>query len=93
MNDFTMMHIFFTVTTLAVVILTLTLAVLAWYVWRILRTVDTFTQAALDEATMLRADIGELRGTVRREGFKLRYFTRFFTKQAERFTKKKPVSK
>ena len=88
MNDFAMMHVFFVITTIGVVAFTALACVAAWYVIRILRTVDSFSKAALDEAQMLRADIGDLRATVRAEGFKFKHLARFVKKQAGRFAEK-----
>ncbi|MCE9540944.1 hypothetical protein K8R03_00070 [Candidatus Kaiserbacteria bacterium] len=86
MNDFTMMHVFFAVTTLAVLVFSLLACIAAWYVIRILKTVDSFSKAALEEAQQLRADIGQMRATVRAEGFKFKTLARFIKKQAARFS-------
>lgn len=87
MGDFAQMHVFFVVTTIAVVLVALLVCIALYFVVRILRTVDRFSEEALDEAKLMRGDIAELRGSVKREGAKLKHFAKFGKKFAARFKK------
>lgn len=93
MSDFTQMHVFFIITTVAVVIVTVLVAAALYYIVRILRTVDKFSQTALDEAILMRGDIAELRQSVRAEGMKWKSFSKFGRQFAERFMGGKDIKK
>lgn len=93
MNDFFYMHVFFIVTTGSVVIVTLLLALVLYYIVRILRTVDAFSQLALDEAAQVREDIADLRASVRAEGMKWRSLAKFIRSFVERFVGGKGIKK
>ncbi len=93
MTDFTQMYVFFIITSLAVVVVTLLVSLALYYVVRILRTVDRLSTAALDEATLLREDIAELRTNVRTEGMKVKSFVKFGRKFVERFFEGTPIKK
>jgi hypothetical protein len=86
MGDFAQMHIFFAVTTGAVVVVALLVAAALYYLVSILRTIDRLSKAALEEGELIREDIADLRLSVRHEGAKLKAFTKFGKKFAERFT-------
>ncbi len=93
MNDFEQMHVFFIITSIAVVAVTLLASLALYYVVKILRTVDRLSEATFEEAQLLRADIAELRANVRVEGVKLKSFAKFGKKFAERFMEGKPIKK
>lgn len=93
MNDFFYMHVFFIVTTGSVVLVTLLLALALYYIVRILRTVDAFSQLALHEAAQVREDIADLRASVRAEGMKWRSLSKFFRSFVERFVGGKDIKK
>lgn len=88
MEPFFQMHVFFFVTTIAVIVLAILVAWGLIYLVRILRNVDKLSEAAAEESTLLRADIAELRSNVRKEGSKLKHFTDFGKKFAGRMTRK-----
>jgi hypothetical protein len=69
----TLIHadIFFFITAIAVVVLSLTLLVALVYLTAILRDVKHITERARTEADLIAADIGELRRDQRKEGFPL----------------------
>jgi 5-bromo-4-chloroindolyl phosphate hydrolysis protein len=80
--------IFFFITSIAVVILTMLLAVAVAYVIKILRNVDDISTKAKDEAGLIKEDIAELRQNLKTEGSKIKYFTNFFNKLKGRRPKK-----
>ncbi len=88
MDSFLQMNIFFFVTTVAVVILAILGAFALYFVVRILRNVDRLSEAAVEESTLIRGDISELRANVKKEGAKLKHFAEFGRKFAGRFGQK-----
>ena len=78
MNDFYQMHVFFFVTTLAVILMTLVLAVAAIYVIKILKDIKYISQKAKTEADIISGELSELRQNVKEQGTKLKYFSSFF---------------
>jgi hypothetical protein len=92
MTDFTQMHIFFAVTTAAVILLTaLTCGVLV-ALMRFFVTLNRIAQNVHEEAEEIRADLNELREDVKR-GFRFVPFFNFFSKTAKRSMKKKSARK
>jgi 5-bromo-4-chloroindolyl phosphate hydrolysis protein len=80
--------IFFFITSIAVVILTMLLAVAVTYAIRILRNVDDISTKAKDEAGLIKEDIAELRQNLKTEGSKIKHFANFFNKLKGRRPKK-----
>ena len=78
MNDFAKMDIFFVVTTLVVVAFGIILTLILFRVWRILGHVEEISSMLSEEGSLVREDIAEFRSSVHREGFKMRFFGRFF---------------
>jgi membrane protein implicated in regulation of membrane protease activity len=79
MNDFMKQDIFFFVTTVAVVLLALLLAALLVYLIRIARTVDQISKKVKAETDIIVEEVGELRRSIRKEGMRIRHFTKFFS--------------
>ncbi len=78
MNEFAKMDIFFVITSLAVVLLGILLAVLAVYLIKISRDVKYITQRAKSEADLISQDLSDLRQNVKDKGAKLKFFANFF---------------
>lgn len=89
MNDFLKMDVFFVVSTIAVVVVTVLLAFALVRVLRILRTVEEISETVSDEAVLVRADVAELRQSVKQEGFKFVQLAKFARTTAERFMGRK----
>jgi len=81
-------EIFFFITSIAVVIITILLGVLATYLIRILRNVDDISAKAKDEAGLIKEDIAELRENVKTEGAKVKHLVKFFNNLKGRKSKK-----
>jgi membrane protein implicated in regulation of membrane protease activity len=85
--------IFFFVTTIAVVAVTICLVYAAYYLIRILRNVEEISEEVKQESQLVREDIGDLRANIREEGVKVKHFTNFFShvsgKRAARAKKEK----
>ncbi len=79
MDEFLKMDIFFFVATAAVVIVAAFVALALYRIVRILRNVEKISAIVEEEGELMRADIADLRSSVKREGFKLRSLGRFFT--------------
>lgn len=78
MNDFLKQDIFFFITTMAVVILTVTLAVALIYIVKILRDIKYISKKAKTEADIITEELSGLRQNVKEHGAKLKYFSSFF---------------
>jgi uncharacterized protein YneF (UPF0154 family) len=93
----TLIHadIFFFVTTIAVIIVTIALAVLAVYLVGVFRDVKGITKQLGEEAVLLRRDIGDLRSEMRRRGAEaggaMDWLGRFFGTTKKSRSKKKSV--
>jgi predicted Holliday junction resolvase-like endonuclease len=72
------MDVFFFVTTLAVIILTLLLAVLIVYIIKISKDIKYISKKAKSEADLISKDLSDLRDNVKENGAKLKYFWSFF---------------
>ena len=81
-------EIFFFITSIAVVILTILLGMAAVYLIRILRNVDDISKKAKDEAALIKEDVADLRQNIRDEGIKVKSFVNFFKKIKGRRPKK-----
>ena len=87
MTDFAKMDVFFYVTTIAVILLTVVLAIAIMYGIKILRDIKYIAGKARAEADALVEDIGELRDNVKNQGAKLSYFVKFFNNLYKRSKK------
>jgi hypothetical protein len=78
MNEFYKQDIFFFVTTIAVILLTVIAAVGLIYLVKILRDVKYISKKAKTEADILSGELSQLRENVKENGSKLKYFISFF---------------
>jgi hypothetical protein len=78
MNDFAKMDIFFVVATVALVVLAALIGVAIYRVLRILRHVEHISELVDKEGELIRADIADMRHSVRLEGFSMQSIVRFF---------------
>ena len=91
----TLIHadIFFFVTTIAVVVVTIALTVLIVYLVKVFRSVRKIADAVNEETILLRRDIGDLRNEIRARGAKaagtFSWFERFFGSAVKSRSKKK----
>jgi len=81
-------EIFFFITSIATVILTILIGIAAAYLIRILRNVDDISKKAKDEAELIKEDVADLRQNIRDEGIKVKSFVNFFNKLKGRKSKK-----
>lgn len=79
MDDYLKQDIFFFITTVSVIFLTLLLGVFLVYVIRIARTVDQILIKVREETDIISGELGELRKNIRKEGVKLKHFAKFVT--------------
>ncbi len=92
MADYTQMHIFFAVTTGAVIILTALVGALLFMLVRFMRTLDRIASHVEEEAGEIREDLGELRSDLKK-GFRFVPWFNFFGKTAKRVSRKTPSRK
>lgn len=73
-------EIFFFITSIAVVVLTILVGVVIAYLIRILRNVDDISEKAKEETALIKEDVAELRQNLREQGIKAKSFVTFFNK-------------
>lgn len=78
MSEFAKMDIFFVITSAAVVLLGILLAVLIIYIIKISRDIKYISQRAKSEADLISQDLSELRQNIKDKGAKLKFFASFF---------------
>lgn len=78
MQDIMKADIFFFVTTIAVVVLSLLVIAVLVYVILILRDVKNISTRVKEEGRLLSDDLAQLRVNVRTEGAKFKHFSTFF---------------
>jgi hypothetical protein len=86
METFVKQDIFFFITSLAVVVLTILVAVLVIYLIRITRKVNYIADKAKTETDLLSQELTELRKNIR-TGMKFKHFTSFFSNLTRRSKK------
>lgn len=79
MDDFLKQDVFFFITTVAVMVITILLGVFLVYVIRIARTVDNILLKVKAETDIITVELAELRKNVRKEGVKIKHFAKFFS--------------
>jgi uncharacterized protein YoxC len=85
MNEsFLKADVFFFVTTIAVVLITIGLVVGLVYLIKILRTIKRISSRAEHTANMVADDITELRNTIKEEGISPKRILNFFTKKSKK---------
>ncbi|MDP2650332.1 MAG: hypothetical protein Q8P16_02085 [bacterium] len=77
MEEFLKMDVFFFITTTAVVVVGVLLALVLFRVYRILRKIEHISQNVSEESDALRKDVGVLRERVREEGIKWTHVNEF----------------
>jgi hypothetical protein len=89
----TLIHadIFFFVTTVVVIVVGIALTVALIYLANVLSDIKEITKQVKEETILFREDIGELRGDIKKEGFRIERFMAFlknlFKKTKVRSTK------
>lgn len=84
MDHNTLVDIFFTLTGIAVIIITVLLAVLVIYIISVFRTVRRIVRTAEFATNVIKEDLGELRDNLKQKGFNIFAFIDFFKNIATR---------
>ncbi|MBU1754814.1 hypothetical protein KKH81_00840 [Patescibacteria group bacterium] len=92
MEDILKMDIFFVVTTLAVVAVSVCVIVVLIMLFKFLRTVDRIAEEVEEEALAIRGDIAEARTVIKREGMKAATLVTVFTKMGKGLLKRSKKS-
>lgn len=79
MNEFLKMDVFFVVTTLAVIVLTVFATLIFIRVLRILKNIEGISLMVEEEGQKLRADIDEVRVRIREEGLRAKHLFDFLS--------------
>lgn len=88
MQEFIKADIFFFITAIAVVLITIGIGVALFYIVRILRNIRDVTERVDEGSKVLAEDLSELRGTIKREGFVWGHIFSFLKKQSGLFGRK-----
>jgi|YelNatPaOPRAMG01_1025707.scaffolds.fasta_scaffold14155_1 5-bromo-4-chloroindolyl phosphate hydrolysis protein len=77
----TLIHadIFFFITTIAVIVISIILGVVLYYLVKILKNVRDITESVKEETNLIRKDIQDARENIKVEGFKLKHLISFFS--------------
>ena len=95
MDDILKADIFFFVTAIAVVILSVFLVIVFLYTIRILRDIKHISTMARKESDIISEELSELRENIKEGGTKVKYFLSFFDKihKRNKRIKQKPKKK
>lgn len=93
MDDILKADIFFFITTIATLVLSVFLAVVFFYTIRILRDVKHISSVAKKESDIITTELSELRENIKSKGTKVKYFLSFFEKIFGGNKKQKPKRK
>jgi uncharacterized membrane protein len=87
----TLIHadIFFFISTISIVLITIGIVISLVYIIRILRNVSDVSDKVKEESTEILSDVKHLRGTIKQEGFKMSYVFGFFKNLFGRKTRSK----
>lgn len=77
MDDFLKMDIFFVVTTVSVVVVTILLSLVLLRVFAILKNVQDISEIIEDEGRKLSADIAQVRENIKEEGLRFKHLLKF----------------
>ena len=80
MNDFLKMDIFFSVTTVVVIVLGIFSAFVLWRLERVLKNIEHISEQVALESDTIREDLAEMRNDVRRGKGRVRSLFSFFGK-------------
>jgi hypothetical protein len=80
MDQFIQQDIFFFVTTIAVLLVSLLLSILLMYFIKIAHTTNYILKKVKVETDIISGELGELRRNIRKEGVRIKHFTKFFSK-------------
>lgn len=92
MTDYTQMHVFFTVTTAAVILVTALFCGMIVALIRFFTTLNNIAREVHEEATEIRADLDDLRADVSK-GFRFVPWFTFFGKLGKRAARNKKTRK
>ncbi len=79
MNDFLKQDIFFFVTTIAVVLISIVFLVVLVYLAKILKDIKYISKKAKTEADLITEDLSELRQNIKEKGMAAKHFFSFFS--------------
>ncbi len=88
MNEFLKMDVFFFVTTVAVVVITIIAGYVLWQLRRVLKYTEHILKQVAAETDIVREDLVELRSEVRRGKGRIKSLFGFFNRKAKRIRKK-----
>ena len=79
--------VFFFITTVAIIVLSLLLAVLIIYIIKISKDIKYISNKAKNEADLIAEDLSDLRENVKEKGVKLKYLISFFNNLRKKIIK------
>ncbi len=87
MSDFLKQDVFFFLTSILVVVLTIVMIVAGYYIIKITKAINYISQKAKKQSDLLAEDLSELRENVKNQGSKFKHFAKFFGGLYKRYKK------
>ena len=87
MDEFLKMDVFFFVTTVAVIVLAFFSAFVLWRLQRVLKNIEHISEQASIESDLIRQDLSDMRGDIRRGKGRVRSLFGFLKKSSRRVSK------
>jgi hypothetical protein len=84
MDDFFKQDVFFFVTTIAVVVLTILVSILCIRLIRISKKIDYITDKAREQTDLISDDLSKLREDIHSKGLKIKHFLEFWKRLKKR---------
>ncbi len=84
MNDFAAMHVFFAVTTIAVIVVGVSLAYALWRLSRVLKQIEHISAQVAAESDEIRRDLADMRSDIHRGTNRFLSLFGFLTNTAKR---------
>ena len=79
MSDFYQMHVFFFISSIGFIVLTILLGAALVYIVKILKDIKYISRKAKTEADIISGELSDLRQNVKEQGAKLKFISSFFS--------------
>jgi 5-bromo-4-chloroindolyl phosphate hydrolysis protein len=88
MTDFLKQDVFFFLTSILVVVITIVMVIAGYYIVKITKAINYISQKAKNESDLIAEDLSDLRENVKEQGLKVKHLASFFSSIYNRNNKK-----